>query len=53
MTPLFRLFARVMPRPVALVALALAYAAMIAAILVAGTVESGEMIYTDVRGDRV
>jgi hypothetical protein len=51
MTPLTRFFARILPGPVAIGALALAYAGMMFAILVAGEVKQVDIIYVDVRDE--
>ena len=51
MTPLSRFFERLLPRPLAIVALAMAYAGMMFSVLVAGEVEQREIIYIDVHGD--
>ena len=49
MTPISRFLLRILPRPAAVGALALVYAAMMAAIVVAGDVEREDIIYVDVR----
>lgn len=51
MTPLAQLLARFLPKALVAPALALAYAGMMFAILVAGSVRDTEVIYVDVRGD--
>lgn len=51
MTPLARLLARLLPAPLVVPALALAYAAMLASLFIAGANEADQIIYVDVRGE--
>ncbi len=50
MTPLARLFARLLPAALVGPALALAYAAMLVAVFIASANEEAQIVYVDVRG---